>query len=518
MKLAKTILSVCIASVMLCVPFFSVFGAAASAPETINRDCPEIVVHGFIASDILYDKDDPSQGYIWQWSEDEIIDFVKKALVPIAKYFFLSDWDAMADAVIPLALDFFDGCIGNPDGTPAGNSGVDFTYPQPSQIKKDSKLDFDYDWRADPLQCAEELNDFINYVLECSGAEQVTLTCHSLGGVVTTSYISLYGDAKLKSVVYNTTAVYGESYTGELLSGQMTLTADAVEYYLRYAFEGMDQERILNGIIKAANELGLLDFICEFGNVALEKLSPKLLPAVVVPLFAGMPSIWAMVPDEYVESSRDYIFNTIYKDSKTDYSGLIEKLDNYDRLVRAHKTETLKKLNEDAYMYVFTRYGYSSIPLIPSYNSMSDSVIDTASSSFGATVAPYGKTLSEEQLSNADMRFVSPDKTIDAGTCLFPEQTWFFKNFPHATNAPLEKMIDTLLYTDFQATVDTYDEYPQFMQYNRETKTVAPYTSADVAANKPWYEKLMDFFTAFAQKLQLLFEQISQIVNGFKGR
>ena len=82
----------------------------------------------------------------------------------------------------------------------------------------------------------------------------------------------------------------------------------------------------MNGIVSVANGLGLLDFVCDFGNLALEKLSPILLPQIVVPLFAGMPSIWAMVPDEYLDASRDYVFNVIYKDDEIDRSGLIEKL------------------------------------------------------------------------------------------------------------------------------------------------------------------------------------------------
>ncbi len=515
MKMIKKCLALVLALALICIPAISV--SAASAKEAdIKRDCPEINVHGFMSSGILYDKDDPSQGYIWDWSQEEIMDLIRKALPVIAKYFILSDWDGMADALIPLVLDFFDGCIPNPDGSAAGNTGVEFEYPSPKSIKKDSKVDFSYDWRLDPIECAEQLNDFIEYVCECSGCDQVTLTCHSQGGVITTSYVSLYGYSRLKSVVFNTTAIYGETYTGELLSGKMTLNADAVQYYLQYAFDGMDYEKLINGVIQVANDLGLLDFICEFGNIVLEKLSPKVLPEVVVPLFAGMPSIWAMVPDEDMDASMDYVFNTVYKDSDIDRSALIEKIENYNTLVRANKTETLKALNDNAYMYVISRYGYSSIPIIPSYASMSDSVIDTSRSSFGATVADYKNTLTDEQLAGADSKYVSPDKMVYAGTCMFPDQTWFIKNFPHAINSPLSDMIDTLLYTEFQATVDTYDEYPQFMQYNREERTISPYTVTDALADLPWYQKFLNYLETLTAKLIELFRKITALVNSVR--
>ena len=512
MKPTKKIIALILCCILILTPIVSLSASAAAA----KRDIPMIDVHGFMSGQIYKDKDDPSQGYIWDWSQEEILDLIKKALPIIAKYFFLDDWDGMANAVLPLFLDFFDGCILEPDGSPAGNTAVKFDYPAPGTIKKDSVLSFSYDWRLDPLESAAELNKFIDYVLECSGADQVALTCHSLGGVVTTAYITEYGDEKLRSVCYNTTAIYGETYTGELLSGKMVLTGDAIQYYLEYAFEGMEYEKLLNGIVSVVNGLGLLDFVCDFGNLALEKLSPILLPQIVVPLFAGMPSIWAMVPDEYLDASRDYVFNVIYKDDEIDRSGLIEKLDAYDETVRAHKTETLQKLNDDANLYVFSRYGYSSIPIVPSYTRLTDSVIDTKYSSFGATTAEYGSKLSDADIAGKDPAYISPDRMIDASTCLFPEQTWFFKDFPHSTNAPLDDMIETLLYTDFQATVDTYEEYPRFMQFNRETKTVSPFTPADAAQDVTFLDKVLNFFRVLRERLQTLFDRIKEVVAAFR--
>ena len=513
MKRSTKILALILALVLLLTPVLS-FGALAAVKN--KRDIPMIEVHGFMASNIYYDKDDPSQGYIWDWSQEEILDLIKTALPIIFKYFVLDDWDGMANAILPLVLDFFDGCILEPDGSPAGNSGVDFVYPSPGSIKKNSVLSFSYDWRLDPIECAEQLNDFIDYVLDCSGADQVTLSCHSLGGVVTTAYVTLYGDSKLRSVCYNTTAIYGETYTGELLTGQMTLNADAIQYYLEFALDGQEYEDLINGFLAVSNDLGLLDFICEFGNVALEKLSPILLPEIVVPLFCGMPSIWAMVPDDYVADARDYVFNTVFKDSDIDRSGLIEKLDNYDTVVRAHKTETIQQLNEDANLYVFSRYGYSSIPIVPNYTSMTDGVIDTKYSSFGATTADYKGKLTDEQLEGADPKYVSPDKVVYAGTCMFPDQTWFFKNFPHSINSPLDEMIETLLYTEFQATVDTYKEYPQFMKYERETETVSPYTAADAAADVTFLQRVMNYMDLFLNKLKTLFERITNLITAVK--
>ncbi|MBR6005516.1 MAG: hypothetical protein IK063_04735, partial [Clostridia bacterium] len=61
------------------------------------------------------------------------------------------------------------------------NSGTIFKYPARDKIKKDSYLIYEYDWRLDPVELAAQLNDFINYFLDCSGSDEVVLECHSYG-------------------------------------------------------------------------------------------------------------------------------------------------------------------------------------------------------------------------------------------------------------------------------------------------------------------------------------------------
>ncbi|MBQ7637663.1 MAG: hypothetical protein IJS90_02015 [Clostridia bacterium] len=512
---AKIICCILVLSLVL-APSLSL--GASAADRTIARDCPQIDIPGFMASEVLRDKTDPSKGEVFAYSVDDILNMLKEALPTILPDFLISNWDGVATKLIPVLEKFFDGMILNPDGTANGNSGVVFTYPSPDRINKNSKLTFRYDWRLDPLESAAQLNDFINYVLECSGAEQVCLTCHSLGGVVTTSYVKLYGDEKIKSVVYNTTAVYGETYTGELLSGKIVLNADAVEYYLRYLFDGNDYELFLNGLMSILNDLGILDAVCLLGNDLIEKLSPILLPKLVVPMFAGLPTIWDMVPDEYIDDAMEYVFGTVYADDDVDRSGLIEKIENYNTLVRADKTETLLKLQEDANMYVISRYVYSSIPVVPSYMSLTDSVIDNSRSSMGATTSEYRGVLTDEQLAEMDPKYVSPDNMVYAGTCLFPDQTWFIKNYPHSANSAIEDMMAALLYFDGQADVNTFEEYPQFMIFDRAEDAVVPYTldNAEPEKEVSFFDRILNFFNSFVSVILTIMQSVADVVSGVK--
>lgn len=489
--------SVLLTLALIAVPVFQVMPTAEPV-----RDVPEINIHGFMNKTIYMNRGTDEETVIWSYSTEEILDLVKSALPALAKLSVTWNWDRFADEVLPLVEKFFDGAVAQPDGTPDPRTSIDFEYPPAESIKPSSYLDFDYDWRSDPVEIAAQLNDFIDYVTEASGCDQVTLTAHSLGGVIMTSYLSIYGNEKVRAACFNTTAVYGETYTGELLSGQMTLNADAIEAYLQFALERNQYEKLINGLVAMLNDVGLLDFVCTFGNLILEKLSPKALPEFVVPLFAGMPTIWAMVPDEYLDASMDYVFNTVYKDSPVDRSGLVARIENYNELVRKNKTQTLKDLNEVANVYVLSRYGYSSIPITPSYKNTSDSVIDTKYSSFGATVADYGSTLSDDYLASADPKYVSPDKIVDASTCLFPDQTWFIKGLYHAPNGPLDEIITTLLYSDDQATVETYAQYPQFLKYDYNTDQLSPYTAEDANVELSGLQKILQFLRSLFRKIK----------------
>jgi len=510
------IISVVLVLALVLVPILGLSADAADAKYV--RDCPQIDIPGFMASEVLKDIDDPSRGAVFSYSAEDILNMLREALPAILPDFLISNWDGVATKLIPVLKVFFEGMILNPDGTANDNSGVVFNYPAPETITKNSNLDFRYDWRLDPIESAAQLNDFIDYVLECSGADQVCLTCHSLGGVVTTSYVKLYGDEKIKSAVYNTTAVYGETYTGELLSGKITLNADAIEYYLRYLLDGSDYEIFVNGLISILNDLGILDAVCALGNNLIEKLSPILLPELIVPMFAGLPTIWDMVPDEYIDEAMDYVFGTVYADSDVDRSGLIEKIENYNTLVRADKAETLKKLNEDANFYVISRYGYSSIPVVPSYISLTDSVIDTSRSSMGATTADYLSVFTDDQLSEMDERYVSPDKMVYAGTCMFPDQTWFIKNYPHASSGAIHEMMATLLYYDGQADINTFAEYPQFLKYDRANSTVVPYTAedAEAATEYTFLDRFINFFGGFVNRILSLMRVIVDMITGIR--
>ena len=113
-------------------------------------------------------------------------------------------------------------------------------------------------------------------------------------------------------------------------------------------------------------------------------------------------------------------------------------------------------------------YDISTIPVTTARETHSDLLIDTGYMSLGAVCSDIGKTLGEgyEQRNTAcGHNHISPDLTIDASTCEFPEYTWFFRGNGHNTfDAPYLEFLKWAILFDGQPTVHSSEKYPQFMQ------------------------------------------------------
>lgn len=458
-RIINAFVAVVMSVLLSVVPLISV---SASAKDVT---VPRIWIHGFMNSKVYEDVSDPNSPLAWPPTQEEITTAVEESVPAFTELAVTRNWERFGKEMGKITGKLFSRAMNNPDGTVKEGSGIRFEYPEKSKIKANSDIKFQYDWREDPIKIAAQLNDFINYVLDAADCDQVALTCHSFGGVVATTYFSIYGCDKVKTVVFNSTAIYGETYTGELMTGRLAFGGDALQNYLFYAFQGNEYENLINAAIKAVHDTGLMDLITGVLNGLSSKIEKEVCSQSIVPLFGGWLAVWAMVPDEYLDDATDFVFNTIYGDSETDYLALREKIENYNRLVRCKKTETLKEVNEKCNAYVITRYGYSSLPMTPSASNQGDGIIDVKYASFGATASEYGSTLNVSKRTE----FISPDKTVDASTCLFPEQTWFVKNMKHGSDEEaLNNMMIRFMKHDGQATVETFDEYPRFTVFDGE--------------------------------------------------
>lgn len=462
-----------VAALLLSSVFYTGVTALETAGGKPNADVPYIHVSGLMTSDIVSDVSDSESETVWPPQTSSILSAVADLLPALFRLKITRNYDKFADSLIPALKKVLEPSFLDISGDVRNKTGAICEYPDRDEIKKDSVLWFDYDWRADPFTVAAELDRFINYVTDCSGSEKVVLECHSYGGVITYTYIAEYGTDKLKGVLFNASAVYGETFTGDLCQGKLHLYDEALTEYLKGAFAHQDGEKFWNGFFKVLYKTGITGAICNAVNRVVDNTHDRLFSEIIFPMFGNWPSIWSMVTDEMYDDSVRAVFDSFYADDGLDHSEMRRKVEKFHTEIAVNREQILKTTNEKCNLYIVARYGYCSMFCTPSWRIANDMIVDVRYGSFGATAAAYGEVFGADYLENKDTKYISPEKNVDASTCLFPEQTWFIGDYMHMKSKP-SGFFETLLYYDGQATVNTFSQYPRFLCYVDEDDTVAP--------------------------------------------
>lgn len=168
-----------------------------------------------------------------------------------------------------------------------------------------------------------------------------------------------------------------------------------------------------------------------------------------------------------------YVFGAENDPKRTEYAGLIEKLDNYNTNVRQKIPELLMQVkNSGANVAFIAKYGAQMIPTSESAKLVADQFVSVNRASFGATTSTVYDTLSDEYIAAREAegkgKYISPDKQIDASTCLFPDYTWFIKGNKHSNWSWWENdLIYTVVTADRQLSVDDFD-CSQFVVYDKD--------------------------------------------------
>lgn len=487
----KKILSIILSLIFVFSTALPVFAAG-----TVNQTCPTIYVPGFAGSGIYSDKNDPSTKAASP-DVNEILEAAKKDLLPtLITYIATGNGDPFAYKLTELVNTIFADYFNNPDGSAKGNSGTYLAYP--TYVSKTSRLIFSNDWRSDPFVLASQLNDYINYICQKSGSEKVAIQCHSLGSVVVTTYLKVYGTSKISGIVFDSPALEGVTYVGELLNGNPKLAGDSLAIGIKGILGEMEYNELISGAIDMLELAGITDDAAGFLDELVAKTAPILYKETLVPLFACWPTIWAMTPDKYIDGAMEFIFSTYC--SGEEYAGLKEKVEKYNTDVRPYKKDILLDFDANGRLAVISRYGFIGLPVTPTWNIHTDTVVDTASTSFGATIAPYGTSFSADYLEGKDMALISPDRTIDASTCLFPEKTWFIKNIAHDKTGATSSLRLELLFGAEEATIENSD-HPRFMIYDAENEVLLEDKTefeepVEETKGGSIFRKVINFFTA----------------------
>ena len=490
----KTIaLLLCFVLLLGCLPLF----ASAKDAQTV----PVIHIFGFMSSPIYADTANEDSTRLFPPEKNAILTMVKSLLPAVSSFTVTKNWERFGDRLIPalnaLLLD-----VGNDEkGDPKGSTGVHFTYPTAEEIKESARADFVYDWRDDPFVSADRLAAFVDYVADDCGFGKVALECHSYGGVVTLTYLSTHGTDKIMSCCFNATAVFGAAFAGELMRGQVNLSADALAAFLEGLFDSTEYEGILRAVVLLFDDMGGLTFLCNFINDMFDHLSSRIWKESIVPVFGNWLSVWSMVPDEAMQDAYDFVFSGIRSPDTDDGKVFLSRVEHFNNEIRTRRVARLQVVNDNCNLYVVARYGYAGVPLGDIWQANSDGVLNTESESFGATCRTYSFFEPPE----AALQLIAPNGAIDASTCLFPQQTWFVRNYKHTQKDPaMDAFTATLLTADDQLTVEGLSDYPQFLFFDKALRALRPDIN-QIAVSATWQQDLKKLFRSLWERFLNLF-------------
>ncbi len=519
MKVLVSLVLAVVTAFLMTSPAFSAF-----------RDSDELpIVYVIGKVDRIYaDKDDPESDVIYPLSMERVD--AAGAAASIGKTYLnikiaeasgkdtTKAWADYCDAIYDIVIDIFGEVALGPDGEPEDNSGIIWDWP--SKPLKDTKKNgqyalydytFHYDWRLDMFHNAEILNDYIDEVLEVTGAPKCVLISRCYGCNLVTTYLNQYGSDKIdRNILYCSTA-NGSIVCGQMFSGELHINPDALDRYLDEAFGINPLTALITRSIK--NELpdGSSAAVSKFINEIYEKVSDTTMPKGLLACFASMPGYWSMVNEKFYNKAKLYVFSG----NETKYSKLIKKIDRYYNTITKNVEGILVNsyANGTKYMNI-TKYGNQVVPLIKDSDCIGDGIVSVTDASLGAVAVPRNMTLPEDYINSAIERkvykYISPDKQIDSSTCLFPDYTWFAEGVEHFDfPESVDKLIMAFAQYDGQMTIYSDERFPQYASYKSDGNIVT-YTINQYLLSNDTFAKVL---AAIMSVLNIVKQYVSLILK-----
>lgn len=335
----------------------------------------------------------------------------------------------------------------------------------------DSCYYFRYDWRVSPLDNARILNEYALEVMQVTKHSKVSFVCHSQGNTIMASYLYLFGNEHIDKIAFLSPAYQGVALISSIFTKDIDIggNADAIELFVSAMTGGADSD--IAKLMKFLNFINVLDGVVWWLDGVLDSQFDRIFEEYLSDAFGNLPGVWAFVtPDDY-DTAKLNVFGENY--TETDYT---RKLDEYHYNVQQKLPELIADAMESGTeVMICSGYNIPVIPVNQHTEEHSDMLINTLHMSLGATTAPIGKTFENgyvQAVNDCGHNHVSADMIVDASTCKFPEVTWFFKGLDHVTYPEdYIYLINKFLDTPEQVTVHTFEEYPQFLEYNGQELT-----------------------------------------------
>ncbi|MBO5937599.1 MAG: hypothetical protein J6Q79_08345 [Clostridia bacterium] len=318
---------------------------------------------------------------------------------------------------------------------------------------------YTFDWRMSPDKLADDLKSYLDNVKAETGADKLDVAACSMGGMITTSYIYKYGTDIFDSVFFFSGAHNGGHIVGSAFSGDLVIDNNGITEFLIAKTKG---NFFVNLLVKLLKAFGILKKIVNFVNEALVEYKDKIYADFLRECLATAYGLWALIPDEEFDAAVDFFFDGV-EDEYTTALAEIAKIRDF--VFSTEETMAKLEASDVKFGYV-SHYNARQLPIYSGFRAHGDGVLETDRTSGGAVVADFGKTLTAEQMAGVEAEYISPDKVVNAKTCLYADRTWIVKNAGHVGCKDGSDHTDFaiwLITQDTQPTVYTNPDYPRFM-------------------------------------------------------
>ena len=365
MKLSQKIPAVLLSVVIL----LSSFSVVALANGTCTcQYAPTVYVTG-IATDPLYlDQGAENEKMVFPPSGEVISDAINNILEGtsnlknLTKSPDLQDYEALSQVIDNVAYEVFKYLAFDFNGNSKYNVTSKFRKLPSNKSLKDHKhgteYHFYYDWRQDPFSVAQQLDKYINHILNGTGHDKVNLIGFSLGGAVALTYISEYGNDKIASLQMRCSTANGTSICGQPLAGKVDSDANALIGIIDDLMPNNNLKIIISFILTILKKVGIMDFTVDSLMKIVKECTDYVYAGKVGEIFASIPSLWVLVPDSEYEDAK----NVLLKDRN--YPEFIEVIDRYHYEIQAKNNEIIDAFIADGGKFsVIVKYGLQVVPV-----------------------------------------------------------------------------------------------------------------------------------------------------------
>lgn len=463
---------------VLVLSFSVVLQTAAVSDECQCGEEPIIYVAALGSATLYQNAGTEDEKVVFRPETMTYVKLIAKLLPSVVALVVTKDYDSFADALLPAVGEVF-GPLANAEN---GDSTADITTKEELPTDPTHDLDhnyyFGYDFRADPLVVAKDLDKYIDHVRELTGHDKVRIRASSMGGVMTMAYFEQFGCEKIKSVIFQNCPISGTAVAGDLFCGRLEINQESLYRYGATALPLIMDEGLSNFLMVIINALkysGVLGTLIDAVNRVVDNCADRVFDELLVPVFKANCGIWSFVPDEYYNDAKAFMLGD------NPNAELEARIDYYHYNVQCKADEILNGvLDSGVPVMIVSAWDVQRTPLVPTWHNDSDGTVDLKYSSVGATAAPLGESLEAGyvQANRDGHNHISPDNHIDASTCALPENTWFVKDMVHCTthdgHGELYRWFFSNDNNPEMLNIHSNPDYPQFLQNNIAEQKLVP--------------------------------------------